>query len=375
MYKSDNKRSTSTTVKKTVQKTTKKKTKKEPTNKELAEWCTTLGRKPPSGYNKPHLYQLYDGLIAMGATVDDPLPPYPSYKYDYTCQWTDTNLTPKEHLEQYGWCTIPITTLVPEEIRDLFFDWLERADARFDRGQPQTYKHIPVNVRGIFKGLIGQSELMWTVREGCYRAFVDLWDGEEDLVTSLDGACFLTKRNRMEQWIHSDTIRDHTGEDNHMYTYQGLYNILPCGEHDGGLLLLEGSHKIYNEYLKGHPIDCIKGYTHIDMNDELLLPLPLVKVCCNAGDLVIWDGRTFHCNTPPTTDDGLRMCCYVSMQPGSLLTDREIAYRKTVYEEGKQTGHWCYGPSLTVDSYRTYGKDVPDVEIATLNEMQSYLLG
>ena len=75
------------------------------------------------------------------------------------------------------------------------------------------------------------------------------------------------------------------------------------------------------------------------------LNLPLYKVCCGTGELVLWDSRCFHMNVPPVSINN-RMCTYVCMQLRKYATEEELSRRITYYEQGGQTGHYCYGQRL-----------------------------
>jgi len=116
--------------------------------------------------------------------------------------------------------------------------------------------------------------------------------------------------------------------------------------------------------------------------DPLFGDATYLKVCAPAGHLIIWNGKMFHCNCPPTKVDpsAYRMCLYVSMQPRENATSQELKKRIKLYEEGRMTGHWCYGPyfSANAKNPRTYGKEVvtpSDVEIAELNPLRKRLIG
>ena len=53
------------------------------------------------------------------------------------------------------------------------------------------------------------------------------------------------------------------------------------------------------------------------MNDKEKMEAPFknyIKLNNEAGDFILWDSRTFHCNTVPTTPT-LRACVYICMLP------------------------------------------------------------
>lgn len=124
-----------------------------------------------------------------------------------------------------------------------------------------------------------------------------------------------------------------------------------------------------------------------DMSDPLLADKNIIKICAPTGSLILFDGRTFHCNVHPhgsiLREDNtprFRMCTYVSMQPRNGATEKELAKRIKLYEKGRMTGHWCYGPWFkeTAEHPHTYGgqNNKPEIiEIAPLNKLRRRLVG
>lgn len=73
-------------------------------------------------------------------------------------------------------------------------------------------------------------------------------------------------------------------------------------------------------------------------------------VCCRAGDLILWDSRTVHCNTPcldhPAPETGqpfkdlIRAVCYVCMTPKRWATNAVLAERRRAVVGLVGTTHW-----------------------------------
>lgn len=68
------------------------------------------------------------------------------------------------------------------------------------------------------------------------------------------------------------------------------------------------------------------NYLRIPDIHPLLQELPPRLIKCKAGDLVVWDSRCIHCNTPALVDDSganqaalIRIVAYVCMSPLSLF--------------------------------------------------------
>lgn len=70
-----------------------------------------------------------------------------------------------------------------------------------------------------------------------------------------------------------------------------------------------------------------------------------------AGDMIVWDNRTSHCNCPGAipraqiageAEDLLRATVYVCMAPRTLASNDAVAQRQASYREHKDLGlHAC----------------------------------
>jgi hypothetical protein len=251
---------------------------------------------------------------------------------------------------------------------------------------------IPL-VHGIIKHGFGQGELEWKIRELCAPLFSEIWNvPEEDLLCSFDGGCFLNSKikkrrndslefNLKDLWIHVDTPREELTS-TPLECYQGVVNFADSEECDGGLVLVENSKNIFADYMEAHP-SCGYKWTRSETVDALFDNATYIKVCAPVGHLILWNSLMFHCNVPPTNTDPsvYRMCTYVSMQPRAVATKKELEKRIKLYEEGRMTGHWTYGPFFEANPKkpRTYGNvDIispPEVVIAKLNPLRARLIG
>lgn len=376
---------------------------KKKTVADLTKMCESLGKKPPSSLRKNDIINFYIGLEKMKREqipsthkyTGDDLTYVPVYMELRSSSKNEPDLPEgdtepsmaaaqptvkswRQHLQREGWATVSVLEN-PEETEDAFYTWLEGACDRFKRDDPSTWnnKNIPPNLHGIFKHFIGHTELVWKVREKCFDVFSEIWQ-TQDLLTSFDGGCFLPQsKAKKVQWIHNDHPRAHIGAG--CSCIQGLVNIRDNGPEDGGLLLMEGSQHFFDEYMERHPIDGF-GFCPADMDDIHLKQCRPIKICAKAGEIILWDGRIFHCNVSPVIENHLRMCIYVSMQPKIGASEAEIKRRISYYEKGRMTGHWCYGPYFleTGKEPRTYGNEIvrPNcIEIAPLNDLRKKLIG
>mmetsp|Transcript_21500 Transcript_21500/g.38630 ORF Transcript_21500/g.38630 Transcript_21500/m.38630 type:complete len:159 (+) Transcript_21500:856-1332(+) len=83
--------------------------------------------------------------------------------------------------------------------------------------------------------------------------------------------------------------------------------------------------------------------------DDPVMDLPKKLVVAQAGDLILWDSRTVHCNTPaletPTeaeqpSTEFLRVASYVCMTPRELSDPTTVQLRQRAYNNRMTTGHW-----------------------------------
>lgn len=91
--------------------------------------------------------------------------------------------------------------------------------------------------------------------------------------------------------------------------------------------------------------DECSDFVAVPEGDPLLTNFDKVLVCCRAGDLVLWDSRTAHCNSPPletpTTGENelLRLVCYVCMTPYDWATRQVIERRIQAFIHNESTSH------------------------------------
>ena len=363
------------------------------------------GIDAPLGLRKAELLLYLEGVKKAKLL---PTPVY-STSSDYTnlvAKWAKPDLTWQQHLTKYGWATLALPELDTERCVSELYDLLEGCSPvsleaikeagngarnyprlsmpKFKRENSLTWtnKNIPTNLHGIVKQYFGHTSLQWYVRELC----VPIWEeihGTNELLVSFDGMCFLKPLevlngkilevevsdepaiHKYKQWLHLDQDKLSEFTDKHSphirSCVQGLVNLLNCGPEDGGLVLVERSHRRFAGYFDRHPTDGF-GWFKVDMSDPELSQLPVIKVCAPAGHLVLWDSRMVHANCPPSGQSTLkpRMCLYISMQPRAYATEKEIAKRIKLFETGRQTGHNTSGHLFkeTAKHPRSYGNAI-----------------
>ncbi|KAM0747704.1 hypothetical protein T439DRAFT_328905 [Meredithblackwellia eburnea MCA 4105] len=239
-------------------------------------------------------------------------------------------------------------------IRDEIYDWMEAFPFGFKRDDPTTWKneHMPIHIKGgMLHGYgIAHEDWIWKLRAepGVIEAFAKLW-GTDELVTSFDSASVMLPGRtdiapeHSSRWQHIDQSPCRRG----VYCIQGIMNLNECGPDDGGLLVMEGSSKLvetfFDEIGRGEtrtwgPVDF---YSFDEGQEQWFYDRGCrwVKVCCEPGDLILWDSRAMHHNCMPEKNGRDRVCTYITMAPAKLLNDDDFDKRKIAFEQYLGTTH------------------------------------
>ena len=274
------------------------------------------------------------------------------------------------NLRQKGWTVVPLVEVCEmENYVNQFFEWYTSCCPEFDRTDLSQINNQLGNNHGIIKNYFGHTEFQWKLRELCVSYFSKIHEvKEEDLVCSYDGGSILIKSEKdksYSHWFHTDqgraypTLKCNVNENEKHLCVQGVVNFRECSTHDGGLVLIEEEEcgVLWTEYMASHPS---YGMTwgSVDFEDPIFRNKRIIKICAQAGSLILFDSRMFHCNIKPTSDN-FRMCIYVSMQPRTKCNNKELKKKIKLYEEGRMTGHWCYGSyfNATPQHPRKYAAD------------------
>ena len=212
------------------------------------------------------------------------------------------------HLRQNGYVVFR-NVASPEEVkkaRKLFWEFFSRFGSV--KSDPRTWNNIPCNEYGIILNYgIGQSGALWYVRglEKIHEIFASFWNTDELLVDFGGAVVFRPVRctnawHTAESWFHVD----HNGLTRPgLQTVQGALSMTDQDQLSGGLVVIEKSHLFHDQFSAR-----ATSYWGSDPNSHFLLAPPFdslvrnqslrkVFVKARAGDLVLWDSRTLHCNT------------------------------------------------------------------------------
>ena len=279
-----------------------------------------------------------------------------------------------EYLDQNGYVVIAAAENAAgiDEQKERLWSFLEGLNSRRGRSQisrddPQTWEDgwPGSQTNGIISGHgFNHSEFMWAARTNSVvlKAFSKVWGvAAEELISSFDGGNIFRPTDpevggRAEWatqggWWHVDqnSLCGHSGK----CTVQGLLAYTDADEATGGLCVVPASHHHHDEL-------CVRA-AQPDGKDFVLVPLsdPLLSqpgklVTARAGDLVLWDSRTVHCNTPATAatlkrrqvaapGGGAqlkRIAAYVCHVPTSFANPATILQRQAAYCNNTGSTHW-----------------------------------
>ncbi|CAF1074603.1 unnamed protein product [Didymodactylos carnosus] len=307
-----------------------------------------------------------------------------------------------EYLNENGYAVFS-DVLTEEEVKtnkNLFWDFLEQAaHNQIDRDKHDTWdNHWPARpLSGVISQHgIGQSKFLWNVRNNrnVKKIFSNIWQTDE-LLVSFDGAgCFrdwsFNQSWKTEGgWIHVD---QHPVRKPNKCCIQGLVAITDNDEFTGGLVVYPKSQKRFLELTNLiTPTHSGRDFVKIPPTHQILrqsesselIKFKLVK--CKAGDLVVWDSRVIHCNTPAiklSSDktkkcDLLRAVAYVSMSPTAFVSegddyktlDKFRKLRKEAVMNNTTTSHWSQDLIIASEA-----PNLPKFSMKDLNSYQRSLI-
>ena len=209
-----------------------------------------------------------------------------------------------------------------EAVVDAIWDFME-----MDRHDPATWYSGPENEYGMLElsrsGMVElyQHQSLWNNRQNprIYGAFVDIW-GREDLWVTIDRVN-LNPPARTEEdfagFVHWDID---TSLRPLPFGVQGVLALVDVSEDQGGLQLVPGFHRQFEQWVRTQPADR-------DVRKPDISGYALVKPAMQAGDLVIWHSLLPH-GTARNNADRPRLAQYISMFPAK--TDDEALRQERV---------------------------------------------
>jgi hypothetical protein len=143
-------------------------------------------------------------------------------------------------------------------------------------------------------------------------------------------------------------------EGSDQYSIQGAYNFVPVTAQDTGLVVVPGSHLVWQQRKSGQPTRK-KDRTHFGVlrdKDEAYEQLyaNAVKLLLPKGVFVLWNSKTLHGTSPGTRErpnDAQnqpqlnRLTAFVCLMPKALRSEEALARKREIYFAGTGSTHWA----------------------------------
>ena len=190
------------------------------------------------------------------------------------------------------------------------------------------------------------------------KVFARIWDTEQ-LLVSFDG-CGIFRDWRYNPSWKTNGGWNHVDQNPKLKPnrccIQGFISLNDQNQTTGGLIVYPKTHSHFTELsdVTKSSNDFVKVPDTHPIMDQQKTYGKLVH--CRAGDLVLWDSRTVHCNTPATAIeernpnepvDLIRVVAYVSMSPTTFVTDLPLdefrEKRRQMVENSCTLTHWSTG--------------------------------
>jgi len=257
-----------------------------------------------------------------------------------------------EYLKEHGYVVIQ-NVLNSEEIstaENMCWKWIESTtDGEVLRNDIESWnsKSWPADRDNglIQEPSVGQADWLWYVRgkPKVKQAFSYIWNTDE-LGVSFDTGNLFRPYGYKEEWKTKGGWF-HVDQNSKLLPgkccVQGMVSFKAATKETGGLCVIPKSHFRHDEFCERNAA----GGHFLPIHErDPIRQMQSVLVSCEAGDLVLWDSRTVHCNTPGcgslVKDDVIRMNAYVCMQPISMCSEEVEQKRKNAYDRHITTSHW-----------------------------------
>jgi hypothetical protein len=238
------------------------------------------------------------------------------------------------------------------------------------------YKLLPLHSMLIQYYGLGHSQFAWNIRsdENVANVFAKIWNcNKEDLIVSMDGISIcmppeITNRGWFRKtWYHTDQRFTNKNKS----TIQGLVNLYDTRVGDSATKLLRYSHKYHTEFYNKFKDDIKypqKDWYKISNEEQYEFfkekNCEEVSLLSKAGDLVLWDSRTFHCGSEPLKERevaNFRATIYVCMSERKNASKKNLEKRKKIFNEMRISSHNPYNPTMFPKNPRTYGAELPQI--------------
>ncbi|KAL4238062.1 hypothetical protein ACF0H5_002773 [Mactra antiquata] len=282
---------------------------------------------------------------------------------------SDGNL---EELKEKGY-TVVKNVLTKQECDQAIAEykiWLQHFGDRF----PKTFQSI------IKDHNIGHLEVTWRLRLRTKPVFSQLWKTDK-LLTSFDAVGIGRPpedgveafQDVSKYWLHADFTPSRIG----LHAYQGALYLEEQTKNDWTFQVIEGSHKLLDEYFIKFPELAIRAKQtgfYVEMQESVIDNFTqngcrVTRVPVQKGGLVLWDSRLVHANARPLpkrkNKGRWRYVCFVSMTPAIWANDEDLKLKREAYQKPLMTTHWSSQGVRFTESTSSpdipYPDTVPDI--------------
>eukprot|EP01132_Coremiostelium_polycephalum_P007918 gene7918-9744_t len=250
-----------------------------------------------------------------------------------------------------GWAVVKnvVSKERAEHYRSEFWTWIESFKTGISRNDKNSWsENWPHSLQGIIHDFsFAHNQFLWDIRseESIINIFKEIYQTDKLLVSFDGGNVSKPTLEDRKPWPHTDQGLKKQG----FHCVQGFLNLQECGPHDGGLIVLDGSHLSLQSYLDKYKSEQFPFWDYVKFEgDPHNLPMfkdcQKIKVCCESGDFVLWDSRTIHYNCLPNPQKGnneCRMVAYTSYQPAYLARQKDIDTKIEAFNTKSSTSHWA----------------------------------
>ena len=278
---------------------------------------------------------------------------------------------------------------------------------RVDKKSYQSLFELQPKAGGLFQSWgWGHAQYVWDVRSNPKVAtiFEKLYE-TSNLLVSFDGVnCGLgplLPNNTHHKGLYKGKKNLHCDQRFSLSKFQCIQSWVtanPTVAGDGTLRVLEGSHKLHEEFSKTFNLSGKRENWHV-LNEEQVQWYKNQGckdrcIVCPAGAQVCWDSRVIHCAMPAlksadlpseleTLPRSFRNVVYICMVPSSLADKKNLKKRKSVFSDDetkrlRMASHWPQHMTLFPMKPRYYGAKeptVPKISIPELNTRGKKLAG
>lgn len=337
------------------------------------------------------------GTVTDKITISAEIIPHYSPRFDIGNKIETKQML--DYLEEFGYAVIAGAASIDQisNAKSKFWSFQEEKNPCLKRNDSNTWTNsnwLGNKSTGIISSCgFNHSEFTWDTRllPKVKETFSKVWN-ENNLIVSFDaGNVFRPWRHNpdwmtMSNWWHVDQNSCIGISRQGRVCVQGLVTYYDATPETGGLCVIPKSHRFHEEICENSNLakKCLIDFVDVSLNGNSSIDtFERVLICAKAGDLILWDSRTVHCNTPGVCltdnnndthddkhDDIIRLVSYVCMVPRYFASSEVIRQRKVAFRNRMPTSHWPHKAISVFDQ-----DEVDAVDISTCSDAMLHLVG